>query len=235
MHTVRYFVLFLSLITLGYSINAISPKQVAAKICCSLFGNEDASKEIKTLVNQARDAYDIDASEGLPIKFINKCPWLQQFKSFTWFGTWINKNAWSELSQNEKVFTAFHEPAHEKLDHPLKQIGVALSTLTASLLLGRLCLRCSVQSKLLACGIQTVLSGALLGLIVPWYTKRCEKEADILAAQKLCELGKADVVENQITQINAEADQEVDSSSTWFCTLQEQRDYLQKVIDQNTN
>lgn len=234
MHTVKHLVLFLSLIMLGHSLNATSPKQIAAKACCFLFGNQDASDEIKTLVKHARDLYDVGASGRLPVKYINKCPWLQQFLAFTWFGTWVNKDAWLKLSQNEKVFAAFHETSHEVLNHPLNQIGVALNILVGSVLLGRLCMR-SVKNKLLACGVQTVLSGALLGLIVPWYAKRCEKKADILAAQKLCELGKVDVVKDQITQSNAETDQEVDSSCTWFCTLQKQRDYLQEVINQNTN
>jgi len=207
-----------------------SPKQIAANVCCKLFGNENVSDQTKQLINQARDSFGISQTDRLPVKYItSKNSWLQHFLSFTWFGTWINKNYWENLSEQEKVFTAYHETAHHYLNHPLKQIGVTLSTLIASIALGRIFIP-SVKNKLLACSLQTFLSAGLLNLIVPWYAKLCEKNADIKAAQKLCTLGKNDIVEHQIAQLSSELDQEVNNSSLLFPSIKDQVSYLQEII-----
>ncbi len=211
-----------------------SPKQIAATICCQLFGKEDASDQTKQLINQARDSFGISQTDCLPVKYITRKPaWLQQFLAFTWFGTWINKNSWKNLSEQEKIFTACHEAAHLYLNHPLKQIGVTLSTLIVSIALGRICIP-SVKNKLLAYGLQTFLSTTMLGIIVPWYAKLCEKEADIKAAQKLCTLGKNNVVEHQIAQLSSELDQG-NSPSLFFPSINDQVTYLQKTIQPHEN
>ncbi len=207
-----------------------APEQIAAKICCQLFGNKDASDQAKQLINQARDSFGISQTDRLPVKYItHKSAWLQQFLAFTWFGTWINKNSWENLSDQEQIFAAYHGTAHHYLNHPLKQIGVTLGTFIASIALGRVCIP-SVKSKLLACSLQTLLSTTLLGLIVPWYAKLCEKEADIKAAQKLCVLGKNNIVKHMIDQLSSELDQVENSSSLLFPSISEQITYLQEII-----
>ena len=212
-----------------------APEQIAAKICCQLFGNKDASDQAKQLINQARDSFEISQTDRLPVKYISSNnTWLQQFLSFTWFGTWINKNSWENFSEQEKIFTAYHETAHHHLNHPLKQIGVTLSTLIASIALGRIYIP-SVKSRLLACSLQTFLSAGMLSLIVPLYAKLCEKNADIKAAQKLCSLGKNDIVEHQIAQLNSELDQEENSSNLLFPSIKDQITYLQKIIQPHEN
>ncbi len=207
-----------------------APNQIAANVCCKLFGNKDASDQAKQLINQARDSFGISQTENLPVKYITHKPaWLQQFLAFTWLGTWINKNSWENLSDQEQIFAAYHETAHHYLNHPLKQIYFTLGTFIASIALGRVCIP-SVKSKLLACGLQTLLSATLLGLIVPWYAKLCEKEADIKAAQKLCTLGKKDIVKHQIAQLSSELDQGNNCSSLFFPSINDQVTYLQEII-----
>ncbi len=217
------------------SYASYSPKHIAANVCCKLFGNENVSDQTKQLINQARDSFGISQTDRLPVKYISSNnAWLQQFLSFTWFGTWINKNSWENFSEQEKIFTAYHETAHHHLNHPLKQIGVTLSTLIASIALGRIYIP-SVKSRLLACSLQTFLSAGMLSLIVPLYAKLCEKNADIKAAQKLCSLGKNDIVEHQIAQLNSELDQEENSSNLLFPSIKDQITYLQKIIQPHEN
>jgi len=165
-----------------------SPKKFAAEICCLLLGNQDASDDIVKKVYKARNHFDISKDDRLPVKFINNYPWLQKFSSFTWFGSWFNKEEWNKLNDNEKLFTVYHEVAHEKLNHPIKQIGVMLGTIATSGLLGYVC-----PHKFLNFGLKTILGSLVVVAAQSWYAQTCEQEADIHAAQKLCELGKKDM------------------------------------------
>lgn len=212
------------------SLNTNSPKKFAAKICCLLFGNQDASDDIIKQVEQARNHFAISTNNRLPVKFINNCPWLQNFLSFTWFGSWFNKEEWNQLNDNERSFTAYHEIAHEKLNHPIKQIGVILGTIAASGLLGYACPKL-LKNKFLNVGLKTALGSLIVAIAQSLYAQTCEQEADIHAAQKLCEIGKKDVVQNYIDNLNSNNDDTINILSM-FPSKKEQQSYLQLILNQ---
>ena len=224
------------------SLNTNSSKKLATKICCFLFGNQDASDDIVKQVERARNHFAISKDDRLPVKFINNCPWLQNFLSFTWFGSWFNKEEWGLLNDNEKSFAIYHEVAHEKLNHPIKQIGGmfggigvgGLFVYNFPKLLKNSFPELS-KNKFFNFGLKTTF--ALFALLVvtvnqAWYARTCEQEADIHAAQKLCELGKKDLVQQHVDNLNTNNDDTTNILSV-FPSKKEQQAYLQLILNQS--
>ena len=207
-----------------------SPKKCAAKICCLLFGDQNASDDIVKQVEQARDHFTISKDDRLPVKYINSFPLFKTFSSFTWFGSWFNKEEWGQLNDNEKSFAVYHEVVHEKLNHPIKQIGVMLGTIATSSLLGYVCPQL-LKNKFLNFGLKTILGSLVVVATQSWYAQTCEQEADIHAAQKLCELGKKDVVTGYLDELNKNNSE--NCYSIWFPPLAKQQEALQSVLEQH--
>ena len=69
-----------------------------------------------------------------------------------------------------------------------------------------------------------------MGLVINWFSKKFEQEADIAAAKKLIAQGKKDVVENYLNQLKEMSNNET-SSSVWFQSIQNQIDYLQTIVN----
>ncbi len=212
------------------SPNTNSPKKLTTKICCLLFGDQNASDDIVKQVEQARDHFTISKDDRFPVKYINNCPWLQNFLSFTWFGSWFNKEKWNKLNDKEKSFTIYHEVVHEKLNHPIKQIGVMLGTIATSGLLGYACPKL-LKNKFLNVGLKAVLGSLIVAIAQSLYAQTCEQEADIHAAQKLCELGKKDIVQQYVDNLNPNND-DTTSILSVFPSKKEQQSYLQLILNQ---
>ncbi len=229
------FLPFLGLLFFAISTNNImsfSPQQMAEKVCCRLFGNEDASKDIKEKMQEAHVAFDL-VTDNMPVKYINTATWfgtlLDQLDSFTWFGTWFNKESWENKTETEKKWSATHEAAHTKQKHPSKLICVTAVTLVASSLLAKVIVP-NMGVKILPALITIGIAGAATGLVAIQFSKKFEQEADIAAAKKLIAQGKKDVVEHYLNQLKEISDHET-SGSMWFQSIQNQIDYLQAVVN----
>lgn len=181
------------------------------RLCCHLLGHKKASEDIQKHFHEAREAFNI--SQPTPaIKEINNCPFLKQFASFTWFGSWIHANEWQKMDPDNKTWLSFHEAAHTHLNHPIKQLD-ACALLTVG----------AVLTKIWP--VRLVLIAGLLAM--PLYIRHCEKEADIAAAKKLISCGKTHIVQKQIDELKNE---NPTSFSLWFNSSAETINYLQNAI-----
>ncbi len=196
---------------------SIQQKNLLHKICCIFLGTKTASEEVQSCFNEARNNFNIAEDKKLPIKLINKCPVLNNFSSFTWFGTWVNQNDWQRMSDMEKEWAAHHEVAHQKLNHPIKQIMAATSTFFGS----AFCLYFFKFHPISA----VVVTGALLGLVSSGCSHMYERQADILAAIVLREKNKDNVVDEHIQSLSHGSNE----WSMWFNSPGDQIAYLQAI------
>ncbi len=238
-----YFFIFLSLSINFNPLHALSIKKIAEDFCAQLFGKISASAEIQNQINNAREAFHLKTTPQSPINYITNNS-LQGLRSFTWFGTWINKKAWDSMAEEEKVFCAYHEIAHEAKKHPLKQIGITASTLLASIYaaikyaprLSRQLINSSNNTThyYLSLFLGTMGTVAVSGILIPYIARECEKDADISAAQKLCNKGKKRIVQHHIDLLKKkEKDQSNmrDMWNIWFKSTTEQINYLQSILE----
>ncbi len=241
-----YLFIFLSLFINFNPLHALSLKKVAEHFCAQLFGKTPASVEIQDKINNARKAFHLKTTPQSPINYIEN-KWLQGLSAFTWFGTWINKDAWNIMTEEEKVFCAYHEIAHEAKKHPLKQISIATSTLLASIYaatkyaprLSRQLINSSNNithySLSLFLGMGAIT--AIAGIFIPYIARECEKEADIAAAQKLCGEKKKRIVQHHIDLLKKEKGDKsnmCDMWNIWFKSTTEQINYLQPLLEKYT-
>jgi len=244
--TVKKYYLLVGLIFLYTSTDCSSPfnllsiKTIAENFCGELFGTDIASVEIQEQIKNARNSFSLQTTDQPPTKYITN-NWLQKFSSFTWFGTWINKKAWNEMTKKEKIFLAHHEIAHEAEKHPLKQVSIATITLLASIYAAkkyspRLSTYLINSSHPLFQKYLSLLFGMggvliCVGILIPHMVKKDEKDADILAAQTLWNQGKEELVQHHINELKKIAGQQTKSSSSiWFKSVSEQINYLQFIL-----
>ncbi len=232
---------------------SFSPQQIAAKVCCRLFGNENVSQEIKEKMQEAHVAFDL-STDNMPIKYINtatRVVTLDQFDSFTWFGTtWFNKESLKDETDQEKIWIIYHEAANKKLNSALKEIRTPLliGSVTIGALLGGLLLairkKCNLPKFLSSNSVITIIAIAPLAKVLYAYLEAhsFEKEADIATARKLIVQGKKDVVEHYLDRlkemkeilVNKEIKEILDygkCNSTQSQSIQNQINYLQAVVE----
>lgn len=228
MKTIKNYFFVISILLCIMAITKPSPKQIVVhvnileELCAKLFGAEYASIEIQKTVGKVRKAFNIQNPS--PARYISN-RWLQErFSSFTWFGTWINKDAWSKMSQEEKKFLIYHEIAHEAKKHPLKQIGIFSSFLLSSIFMPK---KFPSMAIIIA-----------FFITMPYLVGEFEKEADILAAQKLCDQGNTDIVQSYINTLEKLNEEQKDNperktfSTVWFKSISEQITYLKAILHQ---
>jgi len=219
----------------------LNVKTYAKKVCCLLFGNEDISdNEIIKFVKEAREKFELSTNKGSlpPLKYIRPGWLAKHFSSFTWFGTWINKEAWEKMNDNEKTFCIYHEIAHEKKRHPIIQSGIFLfNVLVAcyctpkiiSVVFKKGCL----QGKFVGVGLIAV--HVVEPILVSW---RSEKAADITAAEMLCQNDKKNVVEEYVENLESLISERDDRSffaKLWFFSAKNRIAYLNNVLEQNNS
>ena len=205
----------------SYAISSedLQKKSFLRTTCCVLLGTANAPDDIQSCFTNAADNFDISQDKRLPIKLINKCPVLNSFSSFTWFGTWINRDYWQKMSNLEQEWSAYHEIAHQKLNHPKKQIITAASALFSSAVFSYY-----FKFQLLSA---IAITGSLLAFVSSSYAHICERQADILAAQTLYSKDKGDIVAEHIKSLSFEPNE----WSMWFNSPADQIKYLQAIKD----
>jgi hypothetical protein len=198
-------------------------------VCTKLLGSEDAPDAL-VYMKEARKAYGI-ANSKRPVKYITpSCSWLQQFESFTWFGTWVNKKSWAYSSPSQKVWRAFHEIAHEAYSHPEKVITAIATTFATSILFSFW-----VTKNIQTPALKYLLRGGIVGLInsicIPLFSQVAEIQADLHAAEILCNTGHADVVQEHLNQLNKMVENGLENYSRWFPIVSNQIVYIKYILD----
>lgn len=241
--TIKKGYLFVGLIFLYTSascspFNMLSVKKITEDFCAQLFGTDIALTEIQEQIKSARNTFDLKTTT--PTKYITNS-WLQKFNSFTWFGTWINKKAWSKMTEEEKIFLAHHEIAHEAKKHPLKQVSTtAIIFLTSMYIAKKYSPQLSTHlinsshpltQKCLSLLFGTGGIAICMGTLIPLIIREHEEDADILAAQTLCNKGKIKIVQYHIDLLKKTENQQKNNvSSIWFKSVQKQINYLQSIL-----
>ncbi len=208
--------ILLSALTLQ-SINkstSASIDSLAHNLCCYLFGKEEACKEVQDYFHGAALDFKM-ISQYHPVKYINSCPFLQQFSGFTWSGSWVNEKAWKEMSSEEKEWDAHHETAHTLLQHPQKQLLVAGLTVLLTSLFNRT-LKLNTLPSLF-----TMASS--LAFVTSRYARQCEKNADLATAKSLLCFNRKDIIDAHIQNLA----QQPNNFSLWFYSPEDQINYLE--------
>ncbi len=225
----RWFFIFLGC-TLFSITHAAKPNNTfAQKVCCTLFGNEDAPAEVQNIFKEALAAFNVGNADQIPIKKIRSDrKWLNNFSSFTWFGIWVNEKACNGCPQCLE-WTAYHEAAHYAKLHPHLQIILGSILLGGPLALhGTLLFKgARLKSHALAILPDLLCSAALVNL-----PKTLELQADKLAAQKLCQLGRVEIVEHVIEELKKHAEESsLSSTNIWFPANHKTIAALEKTLD----
>lgn len=208
--------ILLSALTLQ-SVNRLTCASIDAyahEICCYLFGKEESCKEVQDYFHGAALDFNM-ISQYHPVKYINSCPFLQQFSGFTWSGSWINEKAWKEMSAEEKEWSAHHETTHTLLQHPQKQLSVAAATILATALANHI-LRCSKLNAALVMALSVTF-------VTSWYARQCEKNADLATAKLFYSLNRKDIIDAHIQNLA----QQPNNFNVWFYSPEDQINYLE--------
>jgi len=225
----RWLLIFICCIFFTITHTAKPNNTYAQKAYCTLFGNEDAPAEVQNIFREALNAFNVGNADQISIKKIRSDrTWLNNFSSFTWFGIWVNEEVYNRCPQCLE-WTAYHEAAHYAKLHPHLQIILGSILLGIPLALHGTLLFKDASLKLHALAI---LPDLLCGAILVNMPKTLELEADTLAAQKLCQLGKAEIVEHAIEELKKHS-QETSLSSTniWFPSKYKTIAALEKTLD----
>ncbi len=215
---------------------ALAAQSLVSGFYCKILGNVDAKKEYRELVRSALQAHGVAHPEDVAVKKMNKIGSFiagTPVSSFTAFGIWLDEKALVSCSPEERIFQVHHEAAHYAQRHHLKL--VTLSALAGATLISNLFL---LKNNLAAPRTQPMLKTAGLAAIgvsvaattfalLPRIVRCQEKEADIVAAQKLVALNKADVVRAHIDTLRQTA---MNNHGRWWYSALEQVNYLQEVI-----
>lgn len=222
-------------LTLLFSFNVThAGKGMMSKVYCSIFGNQDVSPAYKEIAQQALKQLGVKDFESVSVKQMNGVgPAFARMdlSSFTAFGIWLDEDYLDTCTEEEKLFHIYHEASHYVSMHHQKILaGAALSLPLITWGLAKLS-SASTGSFFTACAMFTGLSAvALAGIyfgVLPRVVKRQEKQADLLAAQILMDMGREDVVIDHINSLKASRNQ--DSSDTWWYSVKDQIKYLENL------
>jgi Zn-dependent protease with chaperone function len=201
--------------------------------CSTLFGSQKAN-EAQRYITAAQDICNVKNMD-IPVQYINNCPLLNSFCSFSWTGIWINKAWWCQASENARKYVAAHEVAHHTLKHPLKLFLSSILTILGSAYLGGK-IGSLVKNKIgggpwIKEIIRALLTGCAARLLIPLYVRITEISADQHAAQSLVHAHQEDVVQEHIRMLQEHLGDGEEELSPWFNTYQDQIENLAYIID----
>jgi Zn-dependent protease with chaperone function len=215
---------------------AISQGQsLVSKIYCLFLGDTDVPYEYKQMVYQALRDFGLENPSEVSVKQMNGVgPAFARvnLSSFTAFGIWLDVRYLNKCSEEEKIFHVYHEVAHYVLNHHVKILvgcGGVIALLIAGLvkLHGTLGVSSAILKETLigGVGILAVLAG--YRYILPYFVKKQEKQADIMAAKILVSTGREGIVKAHIENLKKYKDS--DEDALWWCTNKETIKYLEKL------
>jgi len=197
----------LFILTLACTIHTTYPKQsLISKMYCSIFGNNDVRPEYKQKVHQALKDLGVAQPLDVPVKQMNIVgPSFARYKlaSFTAFGIWLDEAYLNRCNEEEKMFHIYHEASHYVQKHHQKNIAGCSGTLMLTLA-GLLALKKALGSTNPLIKNVTVAGTTILAIIggcrylLPYFVKRQEKQADLMAAKILMSTEKEYIVDAHI-------------------------------------
>lgn len=215
----------------------LAGQSLVSSFYCKILGNADAKKEYQELTRSALQAHGIAHSEDVPVKKMNKIGSFiagTQVSSFTAFGIWLDEKSLDSCSQEERIFQIHHEAAHYAQRHHPKLVtlsALAGATLVSNLLLLKKSLSAPLTKPMWqTAGFAACVAGlaATFFALFPRVVRYQEKEADVIAAQKLVALNKASVVRAHIDALQQTT--AMDNHGRWWYSAREQVNYLKDVI-----
>lgn len=213
--------------------SAVARQSIVSTIYCSLFGNQDASQEYKKLVYQALTDLGINNPEDVPVKKMNGVGSIlagMDVSSFTAFGIWLDEQHLDTCTQEEKLFHIYHEASHYACKHHQKTlIGSAASIpliILGLMKLGSLSPHGSVAQYISTTSALLLTLSATYLYILPHVVKKQERQADVVAAKTLINIGKEEVVDEYINHIRASKN--CDNNIWWYSNAEQIR-YLENA------
>ena len=185
-----------------------------------ILGNQDLKQEYRAMVDQALTDFGVKYPEQVLVKKMNiigSCIAGLPLSSFTACGIWFNQEYLDSCTSDQIRFQVYHEVAHYVKNHHPQLVATVVGWFIASLAGLK---AVSKDNKLFAIGYgvcAVLLSGKLLVHIV----KNQEKEADVVAACKLRSIGQGNVVQAHVHALQESSDQ-----GLWWCSADEQVEYL---------
>lgn len=228
-NTVRKIILSL------FCIFTLSNHAFINQLYCSLLGNTDVAAEYKALVHNALRNLGVNNSKSVSVKQMNNVGALIAripVSSFTAWGIWFDQDYLDTCNANEQLFQIYHEAAHYAQKHHQKLLTFTLAVAGATGI-GLYALHKHLRKNdvphpntITAASAATALV-AFCTIVLPYIVKLQEQNADLVAAQKLIELGRSDIVQEYIQQLRELTEQE---SNLWWFAGNRQADYLENAL-----
>lgn len=219
---------FFFLLLLGFAHTAYSSQSMISKVYCLVLGNHDAHADYKTMVYNALKDMGVDHPESVPVKQMNGIgPAFARIdiSSFTAFGIWLDEAYLDTCSEEEKLFHIYHEAAHFVQKHHQKllaECGISLGALTGLMKLGS-----AVVPGYAVLGIGVLVALGGYWYVLPYAVKTREKQADLLAAETLTNLGKENVVAIHIEDLKKA--KHFEEPGLWWYSNKEEVEYLENL------
>lgn len=185
-----------------------------------ILGNQDLKQEYRVVVDQALADFGVNYPEQVLVKQmspVGSCIAGLPLSSFTACGIWFNQEHLDSCTPDQIKFQVYHEVAHYVKNHHPQLVTSVVGWFIANVVGLK---AASKDNTLFAIGYgvcAVLLSGKLLVYLV----KNQEKEADVVAACKLRSVGQ-----DKVVQAHVHALQEQSGQGVWWCSADEQVEYL---------
>jgi hypothetical protein len=205
---IKRLMLILACITMS-PMHGFSLQSCINPLYTTLLGNEDASENYKESIRSALKDSGVTDIEQIAIKKMNgvaSCLVGSELCSFTLFGIWINEPAWDTIDPLHREFMIYHEAAHYARNHHQTLLASLAPSALLTLLIPIVSPYLLSESNRTA-KWATPITLELINLCVVYkliaqpLIQRQEDEADRAALQTLHALGKDDVVNAYIKNL----------------------------------
>ncbi len=224
----KFLYIFISILFCVCNVHA--QKSFISGIYCKILGDQDASSQYIQEVQEAFKFFKVKDRLSIPIKKMNAVgPSFARvdLSSFTAFGIWLDEKYLDTLSETERVFNIYHEVSHYVQHHHQKLFaGCGIAALLVALGLVKLgqSLNTTLPYKVGAVSVVGFLAAiASYRYLLPYFVKRQEKQADLMAAETLILLNKSSVVSKYIEILKRDKGSD---NGCWWPTKLEKLEYL---------
>jgi Zn-dependent protease with chaperone function len=188
-----------------------------------IFGEEPVSEYYSVLLKQALRDFGCQDCDDVPLyKMNSRASTLigSELYSFTLTGIWINEPVLQNCSEHQKYFILYHEAAHYAHHHHAKALVALLLTVSAAVGLN-IIVHTQLKS---AFGTLASLVFSIAGSywLLKSIIKEQEQSADLAAAQLLCQLDKAIIVQHHLDSLIEQINEGEEDTDSWHYPISEQ-------------
>lgn len=219
---------------------------------CKLFGNEEASEQYKEKIYEFLSYLGIENVHNIPIRKLKKEGSFLLPALTTVAGIWLNEETiFSGELDSYQLYILAHEAAHYTCHHPIKyfifkKLAQFLPTNLIQTLVIFYSYRKAINNQniynLVLMSVITnmylkIIKNITIKTITPFINNTCvksnEKQADLKAAEMLCEHGYEYVIEDMINRIKNNIEQGITVLNYHdHPSFEEQLAYFQKFWDE---